>query len=525
MSNLTRISGLASGMDIDTMVSELMKAQRARLDSLKQKEQQMEWAQTDYRSINNSLRTLRDSTFNMKLTGTYSTKLVSSSNESALTATAGTTAVNGTYSVTVHQLAEGVTRGSQAQLADETDTDGTTKTLKEQFSTLSDSITFTLVGKLGSDGVTRVTKDFTIDTTTTTINQLVSKINEQSDELGISASYDATNNRFFLTTTGIGDDYAIGVSSDSDSLLSSATGNAADSVLNLAIKTGDTPTAGKDASFDFGDAVGMTSSSNKVVVNGITLNLTGSGTSSITVSRDTDAMYNTIKSYIDLYNQTIDTINDAVNEEVYKDYLPLTDDQKEQLSDTQQEQWEEKAKSGMLHGDTYLSGLMSKIRYSMSSIVSGLTSVQVDGKTVTHNTLASIGIVTSSDYLEGGKLYLKNDGADLKAAIENDPDGVMKLFNNSSDIASEKGIAQRLYDVVNNAVSDIIDKAGSDSTLSEYDESFMGDQIRDYKKQISAWEDRLSEMEDRYYDQFTRMEEAISQANTQSAWLAQQFSS
>lgn len=516
MSNL-RIGGLATGMDIDQMVSDLMKAQRMKVDRIKQKREQVEWQRTDFRTLNSSLRTLRNMTFNMKLEGTYLANKATSSNEAAVTATAGTSATPGSYNVTVNQLAQGVNKGSQAALAEETNADGTIKTLAAQFGIVG-TINFTLEGKTES-GVPK-SKAFSIDTSTYTINTLATEINNAG--LGITASYDSAQNRFFLTTTGTGSDYGINVTNDPNGFLSDATG-AGTGTLKLLLQTG-TRVSGQNAQFSLGDASNMTSATNTVTVNGIVLTFKqgGGATSTISVTKDPDAVYNTIKSFVDQYNTTIDLINTELKEERYSGYSPLTDEQREQLSDKQEEDWEEKAKSGMLRNDSYLTGLMGKIRSAMSSVVKGISSVTVSGKSVTHNSLASIGIVTG-DYTEGGKLYLDKDGATLKEAIQNDPDGVMKLFNKTSTVAEEKGIALRLYDVVDRGVKDIIDKAGADSSYSLRDDSVLGKKLYDLDNQIDDWEIRLQDIEDRYWRQFTAMEQAINKLNSQSAWLAQQF--
>lgn len=517
MSSNLRIGGLATGLDIDQMVTDLMRAQRMKSDRIKQTRQQVEWQQSDYRTVNNSIRTLRDLAFNMKLSGPYLAKKAASSNELAVSATAGTTAATGSYTVNVDWLAEGVTKGSQASLPEETNTDGTVKTLAAQFG-ISGVKTFTLEGKLVSGSP--LSKAFNIDTATYTINTLITEINNAN--LGITASYDSAANRLYLTTAGTGSDYGIKVTSDPDGFLSNAAGDG-NNTMKLLLQTG-VRASGKDAQYDFGDVNNINSKTNTFTVNGITLTLKAAGTSTVTVKNDVDSVYNSIKSFIDQYNTTIDLINKELAEERYKDYLPLTDEQRGQLSDKQQEQWEEKAKSGMLRNDSYLTGLLGKMRAAMNGVVSGITPVVMDGKTVTHNSLASVGIVTG-DYREGGKLYLKNDGADLKAAIEADPDGVMKLFNNDSTVAGEKGIAVRLYDEANKGVSDIIDKAGAESTYSLRDNSVLGKKLYDLDKQVEGWEKRLTEIEDRYWRQFTAMEKAINQLNAQSAWLAQQFGS
>lgn len=523
MSSNMRIGGLASGMDIDQLVADLMKAERMRVDSIRQKRQLAEWQQEDYRAINSSLMALRTTASNMRLQGSYMAKMASSSNESAFTATASTSAGTGSYNVTVWQLAEGVTRGSQGQLAEERNADGTVKTLQGQFPSLSATITFTLEGKIGSDGVTRNSRAFSINTTTATIDTLVSEINRYSEELGIRASYDSANNRFFLSTTGTGSDYGINVSADSDNLLSDA-GGAGTGQLQLLLRTGELR-VGQNALFDFGDVTGMGSKTNTASVNGLTLNLKqGAGaTGTVTVTRDVDTVYNSIKAFIDQYNSTIDLLNNELSENRYRDYLPLTDTQREDMSDEQEKKWEEKARSGMLRSDSLITGYYSKFRMSMSSKVGGIAPVTVDGKTVTHNTLSSIGIVVSFDYTDGGKLYLKNDGADLRKAIESDPEGVMNLFTQDTGVASEMGIAERLYNELDNGINAIIEKAGFESEYYLFDDSSLGKQLRSYDQSIADWEERLKVTEDRYWRQFTAMEKAISQLNSQSAWLAQQF--
>lgn len=518
MSSNLRIGGLATGMDIDQVVRDLMQAQRAKSDRIKQKRQQVEWRQADYRTVNNSLRTLRDVTFKMKLQGTYLSKKAASSNESAVTATAGATAAKGSYTVNVDWLAEGVTKGSQASLPEEeNNSDGTVKTLATQFG-ISGVKTFTLEGKLVSGSP--LTKTFNIDTATYTIYTMVTEINNAN--LGITASYDSAANRLYLTTAGTGSDYGIRVASDPDGFLSNTAGDG-NNTTKLLLQTG-VRASGKDAQYDFGDVNNISSKTNTFTVNGITLTLKSAGTSTVTVISDVDSVYNSIKSFIDQYNTTIDLINKELAEERYKDYLPLTDEQREQLSDKQEEDWEEKAKSGMLRNDSYLTGLAGKMRAAMNGVVSGIASVVMDGRTVTHNSLASVGIITG-DYREGGKLYLKNDGADLKAAIEADPDGVMKLFNNDSTVAGRDGIAVRLYEEVNNGVNEIIEKAGAESSFSLRDDSVLGKKLYDLDKQIDNWEEKLIEIENRYWRQFTAMEKAINQLNAQSAWLAQQFGS
>lgn len=617
MSSFFRIGGLASGMDIDQMVSDLMKVQRMRVDKKKQDKQIAEWQREDYRGINNSLRALRDSAFNMKLQGTYLAKKATSSNETVVTATASPSASAGVYKVTVQQLADGVSRGSQAALPVE-NAGGTTRKLSEQFTGLDPTVTFELAGSKGN-------KAFSFDTGTKTIYDVVSEIN--SAKIGITASYDSTLNRFYLTADSTGSAAKIQVVSDSGNFLSDPTGtgnntlklnlfanivsvntlNATDGATllsslgltgsagftltgsasrafnfndtntindvvtqinnaNLGITAGfDTSTkkftlsatggnskiqvtednnnfisdstgagtgimklnlkngtanllaAGANAKINFADTNNLEFSTNTFTINGMTITAKKADPDTsidVTVASDIDSVYNSIKSFIDLYNTTIEKVNTELSEERYRDYLPLTDEQREGLGEEQVKKWEEKARSGLLKSDTVLSGCVYKMRATMSTVVLGVSDTKYD-------TLTEIGIKTG-DYSEKGKLYI--DEAKLKDALAKNPQAVMEVFTNSPDSYDQKGIAARLYDDLTATLGSLLDKAGADYGFGEYDDSILGKKITNFNKEIDSLEKRLAQIEDRYWRQFTAMEKALNQMNSQSAWLAQQFS-
>lgn len=506
-----RVGGLVSGIDTDTIVQDLMKIRRAPLDKLAQDKQIYEWQREDYRSINTTLRSFRDKASTMKLQSTYMSKSASTSNTDAVTATASTGAAQGIYNVTVTQLAQGVTKGSQASLAEESNSDGSTKSLQNQFGLTADPITFTLSGKVNGEIKSQA---FTIDPAQKSIYNVVAEINGAN--LGIKASYDSTLNRFFITSTGMGSNAYIKVSNDVGNFLSDAAG-AGTGTLKLKITNDLDPSVangqlGKDAIFDFGDLTGVTASTNTPTVNGITLTLKKEGASgTITVTQNTDAVYNSIVDFINNYNSTLETVNNKISEVRYREYRPLTDDQKEEMSEKEIESWEGYAKSGLLRNDPILSAAVNKMRSAMSAVVSGLTG---------YKSLAGIGISTGT-WEENGKLYI--DESKLKSAINTDPDGVMRLFTTESDTYSEKGIAYRIYDDIASQIEIITDKAGFASTIDVYDNSIVGKKIKSISTRMSDLEVRLTEIEDRYYRQFTALEKAISQMNAQSAWLAQQF--
>ncbi|NLU49723.1 MAG: flagellar hook-associated protein 2 [Syntrophomonadaceae bacterium] len=502
-----RLSGLSSGLDIDQWVSDLMKAQRTRVDQQYQKKQILEWQREDYRSINTKLLALRNATFDLKLQGTFQAKAATSSDTSVLTATAGTNSVVANYTVKVNSLASGVTKTSTAALSASKNADGTTKTLAEQFG-IAGTVTFTLQGTVNGEAKE---KAFSFDTASTNIYNVLSEINNAN--IGIKASYDATLERFFLMTTSTGSQAEIHVKADDQGFLNNTLklGSVTDP-----LKVGaDEANAyhGTNASIDLNDAQGLTFSSNQFTVNGITLNLKNTSAAPVTVSvaNDVDAVVEKIKTWVNAYNDAVGLMFTELNEERYRDYQPLTDEQKKEMKDKDIERWEEKARSGLLKGDSLLYSVYNQIRSSAMARVEGLTG--------SYTSLSSIGINTQS-YQEGGKLYV--DETKLREALTNDPEGVMNLFTASSETASNQGLAVRLYDAVNNGMKSITDKAGSSS--SYYDNSTIGKEISRINTTIDKMEERLADLEDRYYRQFTAMEQAIQKMNMQSMWLSQQFS-
>lgn len=468
-----RISGLASGYDTESMVNDLMKAHRAQVDVLYQQKQLVEWQQEDYRDINTKLLALRTSVFDMKLQGTFNTKSVTVSDQTVLTATAGGSAIEGTFSIEVVQLARGASKESTPVSGD--------------YEHSGDDVSFTITGKDGSAAITVEAGD--------SISDIVSKINSQSTATGIKATYDSGVNKFYLLSSESGSEAVIQVE-DTDGFLAG--------VLNMNLDD----VQGQDAVIKFNGGTELSFSSNQFTFNNISFNLYNSGeTVNLTVSKDIDAIVEKIQNFVESYNAVVDLMATKAGEKRYRDYTPLTDEQKEEMTDTQIELWEEKARSGLLRGDSTLSGVYNNIRMATSSSVEGLSG--------SYTTMSSIGIATLA-WNDNGKLYI--DESKLRSAISEDPDGVMELFTSSGDTSSTQGIAYRLYETVNNSITTIVDKAGKSTTA--VDNSYLGKELTRLDDRIETMEDRLDDLEDRYWDQFTAMETALQQMQSQSDWIS-----
>lgn len=244
----------------------------------------------------------------------------------------------------------------------------------------------------------------------------------------------------------------------------------------------------------------------------ITLNSTmeaSSTPSKITVTRDTDSIVKGIQEFLSAYNEMIDTISGLYKADpVYKDYPPLTDDQKSGMSDREIEKWEEKSQEGLLRSDQHLGRILTSLRSAMYTKPSGSSLAIYD-----------LGISTSF-YATEGHFVESTTGPSLKEMVEKDPDAVMKLF------AGENGIMSLVNDAIDQAAKT---SSGSPGYLTRtaghnsYDTtSSIYKQIKSINSQLESLETRYWSEYDRYWAQFNQMEKYISQMNSQSSWLAQQ---
>ncbi|ADH60326.1 flagellar hook-associated 2 domain protein [Thermoanaerobacter mathranii subsp. mathranii str. A3] len=492
VSNLLRISGLATGLDTDSIVQQLMEAASIPLDRLEQQKQWYQWQQEDLRDINTQLLSLRDnSVFQLKLQGTFLAKTVAS-NSAVATATATSSAVNGVYTLSVTQLAQAAYRTSG------------------QLSITDPAAALNQTGTIVLNGIS-----ISI-TSTDSLNTIISKIN--SSGAGVTATYDTNLKTIFLVSTTTGSAAKIDFSGSDSGGYNILTNTMKISGLTLDTTTNTVTDGaiayGKDAQFTINNGSTVYSeSTNSFTLLGLNITLTGTGTTTLSVSTDVDKIYNAIKSFVDSYNDIITKINAKLTEKRYYDYPPLTSEQKQAMKDSDIELWEEKARSGNLNNDETLMRVYYSMRNVVSSVVSGVGS------------LSSIGITTSQWY-EGGKLYI--DETKLRDAIANNPDTVMKIFtgvyetdSNGNTTLVTPGIAQKLYDTLDQGIDAITRKAGSTTQL--YDTSFIGNRIREIDERIAQMQDYLNDLEERYYAQFTLLEMYVGQMNSQSMWLSQQI--
>lgn len=347
------------------------------------------------------------------------------------------------------------------------------------------------------------------------LNQVIGTINESN--VGVSAFYDEATDQISLTREETGN-----FTSDFDEIQTS--GNFLNVVLRFQDDLGNdvSESGGEDALFTL-NGLTTTRHSNSFSINGVNFTLkdtfddsvTGQSSVKINVATDTDKVYENIKKFIDKYNEVIGKINAKTEEKRYRDYKPLSDAEKEDMEEKQIELWEEKAKSGLLRSDSILTGVLSNMRLDFYQ--------KVDNPDILpdYNQLAEIGITTTPNYLEGGKLIINE--SKLKKALEDSSGSVENLFTSTGNTESQKGIIHRLYKTIDDTIDRINEKAGKASWTRE--QYTMGESLDRLDYDIERYEDRLVQIEDRYWSQFTEMEKAIQKFNSQSMYLMQQFGS
>lgn len=276
-------------------------------------------------------------------------------------------------------------------------------------------------------------------------------------------------------------------------------------------KTGATKIEGRDAKILLNGAE-FSSANNSFAINGLTFTAqaeTRDGEEvTVTTQDDTDGIYNMIKNFLKEYNSIINEIDKLYNAESAKGYEPLTDDEKDSMSDAEIEKYENKIKSALLKSDETL----SNIRSGFISVMS--TGAEVNGKTMY---LSNFGINTLSYFVaadnEKNMYHIDGDPDDgdtsgnadkLKSMISSDPDTVVSFFTQ---------LSRNLYSKMSD-LSSAVD--GYRSYGSFYDDKKIKSDYNDYKTKIAEQEQELADYEDKWYEKFSKMETALAkmQSNT-----------
>lgn len=346
--------------------------------------------------------------------------------------------------------------------------------------------------------------NITIDPTDS-VSKVLGKINVK--ETGVNMSFNTVTEKFSIESSDSGAVNQINFGTDADTqTFLSALG------IDTSSPTADTYTAGRDAIISV-DGVQTTRSSNEIDIDGLKMTITKEAegkTFQVTAENDVDATYDKIKKFVDDYNSLISDLNKGVKETrarngKYSYYEPLSDEEKKALGDSEIEKYEEKAKTGLLYNDSSLKSLLSNMRSTLYESFN-----LANGEKIA---LYDIGITTSNDYTENGKLVI--DEAKLKEALRTRGDDIAEMFTKVD------GISAKLNDSLDKAVGfngSLRYKAGIEGT-SSVNENVLSWQIKDYDEQLDKLQEYLYNKEMKYYEMFANMESAINKQNNQMSSL------
>lgn len=265
------------------------------------------------------------------------------------------------------------------------------------------------------------------------------------------------------------------------------------------------------------NGVEFKSATNSFSINGLTINaqaVTGEGDEnavSITTNVDTQGIYDKIKDFLTEYNNVINEMTKLYNADSASDYEPLTDEEKEAMSEEQIEKWEDKIKSSLLRRDGNLNSLISAMVNSVSQ------SYEVNGEKLSLGTfgISTLGFLNSAKD-EQYALHIDGDEDDentsgkkdkLMKAIEEDPDQLM-------------GFMQKLMGNLYESIDKKMKSTELSSAYKVYNDKELDKEATRIEQMIKKWEDKISDKEEYYYDKFTQMEVALSKLQSQTSSIS-----
>lgn len=499
-----RLSGLNSGMDTESIITELVSAKKVSVNNVKKEKIKLSWKMDAWKELNSKIYSLYTGTVDkMRWASSYIKKKSTVSDNNLLSVVSGENAINGVQTASVESLAKaGYLTGGKVQTADGGKVAANTK-LTDMGIAAGTTFNITSGGK---------TTEIKIDADTT-MNGLV----DQLRSAGVNANFDAENQRLFVSAKATGKDNDFSFSGDDAALKTLGL------IEDASNPDGAVKIDGSNAVLYLNGAK-FESANNTFQVNGATYTLTGVSEknadgslkeSTITTTDDYDEIYDTVKNFLKKYNELINEMDKLYNAESASGYDPLLAEEKEALTETEISDWENKIKGALLRKDSSLSSIMSTLKTTMSG------SIEVDGEKMY---LADFGIKTlgyfnaeenerNAYHIDGDKddsnTSMKEDS--LKAMIASDPTKVQKFFSQ---------LSQNLYTSMTSAMSRV---EGYRSIYKVYNDKQMETELSGYDQKIADMEEALTDYENKWYDKFSAMEVAMAKMSSKQSAISGLF--
>jgi len=579
------IYGLSgSGLDIESLVKMGMMNKQNQYDKMYQTQLKQTWVKEAYNTVYTDVKAFKESMSTFKMQSNMSAMQATSSNNDVVSVTANGAAAAMNHKITVEQVASNAylmtangqkigrantsaSAANSAYLKDvlfsgdatKTTVDGQTSYLVKNDTTgkndtfKGSDVAISIEVQDSDDKSVTHKVEFTYDQIfgdNKTLNDLATAFSNSG--ANVQGGYDTVNESFSLYNKTSGSANKIGLKANNDTSaellnkLHLASYNAQDNKLGSEVKfTNGTMTeaaVGTNAKATI-DGKTYESDTNKLNVANVIYNFNGvsaknaDGTyqaSTISVSQDTDKIVDNVKKFVETYNTLIDSLNTKYREEKNTDYKPLTKKQEGEMTESQIDKWNEKAKSGLLYHDNNIYSIISDMRESLYTKVDAVDTVLTDskGNKYSYNSMSSIGITSSTNQ---GHITL--DEEKLKKALTEDPDCVYQLFasdqdstyvagstnKNQADTYTSKsdylntGIANRLYNSMTTNISKLESYAGTSKETD--DESYLGKLITNMNTKMTSFQTLMKSYEKKLYEKYDAMEVALSKLGAQLSYI------
>ncbi len=486
-----RVTGMYSGLDTESIIQELVAAKQTKVDDTKKAQTKLEWKQEAWKELNSKIQKLYKGTLEaLRFESAYNKKTTVLSDSSYADVVTSDNAMLSVQSLKIKHMAKtGYLTGAEVTTQDgEKATSGTL--LTDLGVAAGSSFTITSGGK---------DTTITIDDKTT-----IAGLTSQLSAAGVNVNFDSSTQRFFIGASESG--------KKADFSFKDAAGNDALKALGLT-GAGSTKVDGQDAEIELNGAT-FKSSDNTFEINGLTITCkaeTGDKEITMTTQVDTSGIYDMVKKFITEYSSLINEMDKLYNAESSKGYEPLTDEEKDAMSETEIEKWEGKIKDSLLRRDSTLSTVSTAFKQIMAS------GFEVNGKTMY---LFDFGIETAGYFNapdnEKNAYHIKGDADDetysseaneLQAMISSDPDAVAGFFSQ---------LSRSLYSKITELSSSVKDYR---SYGNVYDDIKMKSDYKDYDSKISDLEAKLKDYEDKWYAKFAAMETAMAKMQSNSSTI------
>ena len=582
------IYGLSgSGLDIESLVKMGMMNKQNQYDKMYQTQLKQTWVKEAYNTVYTDVKAFKESMSTFKMQSNMSAMQATSSNNDVVSVTANGAAAAMNHKITVEQVASNAylmtangqkidrannSAANSAYLKDvlfeagytkSTGADGQTsyavrnsagKAETHKGSEVAISIEVQDSDEKDSNGNYVTHKvEFTYDqifTDNKTLNDLATAFSNSG--ANVQGGYDTVNDSFSLYNKTSGSANKIGLKANNEASVDLL------NKLHLASYDGQNNTLGSAITFETDkmnvvatgtnakatiDGKTYESDTNKLNVANVIYNFNGvsaknaDGTyqaSTISVSQDTDKIVDNVKKFVETYNTLIDSLNTKYREEKNTDYKPLTKKQESEMTESQINKWNEKAKSGLLYHDNNIYSIISDMREALYTEVDAVDTVLTDarGNKYSYNSMSSIGITSSTNQ---GHITL--DEEKLKKALTEDPDCVYQLFasdqdstyisgstnKNQSDTYTSKsdylntGIANRLYNSMTTNIRNLESYAGTSKETD--DESYLGKLITNMNTKMTSFQTLMKSYESKLYKKYDAMEVALSKLGAQLSYI------